>query len=499
MAEVNNPQNRSVNGFSLSDPELSFLIDSPQGAGLEMMALEEATLPLTAGMPVGALPFERVILERDPSPSDSTTPGAVNRSQLVLGAAAGALGVLVAGQMFWSDSRLSFREDIFIVLAGSAALMVLATAYRLRRIREQHQAAELAAQTAEAAHVGLWGWRPSGDQFWSTPACQDILGLGQNAVSLQEVVNRLEPEDQVMFRNLVSEAALDHRDRECICRQQGENGINWLRFRISGVLGGGDGAVYGCVMGTTAPRQMEAEVSSLRNSLTHLTRVNLLGELGGALAHELKQPLTAILSNAQALQRLVERKEMDLDEIRAVINDIIHDDSRAAAVIEHLRSLLKPNEFDSQLLDLNDVVLDTLHLVQNELIPRKIAVTTALTEGKLPLGGDAVQLQQLLLNLIFNAADAMAGQKGGMVHIATELMDEHSVHLTVTDTGPGISPEIINRLFEPFVTTKDKGVGLGLAICRAIVKSHRGRIWAENNPSGGATFHVTLPFRDEAP
>ena len=134
-------------------------------------------------------------------------------------------------------------------------------------------------------------------------------------------------------------------------------------------------------MDITAQHETQVEAANLRHSLTHLTRVGLLGQLGGALAHELKQPLTAILSNAQALQRMVEHENLDMTEIRAVISDIIQDDTRAAAVIQHLRSLLKPGEFHSQVLDLNDVVRETLELVHNEMITRKVAVSHAAMKG----------------------------------------------------------------------------------------------------------------------
>ena len=270
-------------------------------------------------------------------------------------------------------------------------------------------------------------------------------------------------------------------------------------FDVSGATQTEEDQVSGSVMDITAQRETQAEAANLRHSLTHLTRVGLLGQLGGALAHELKQPLTAILSNAQALQRLIEHEKLDMTEIRAVIRDIIQDDTRAATVIQHLRSLLKPGEFHSQVLDLNDVVQETLELVRNEMITRKVAVSCAEDEGRLPVMGDPIQLQQLLLNLIFNAADAMGDDKGGMVLITTDQIEGPCAHLAVTDTGPGIEPDVLGRLFEPFISTKTQGVGLGLSISRAIVLSHKGRIWAQNNPGRGATFHVALPLIQEKP
>jgi two-component system sensor kinase FixL len=151
------------------------------------------------------------------------------------------------------------------------------------------------------------------------------------------------------------------------------------------------------------------------------------------------------------------------------------------------------------LLDLNQIVHETLELVHNEMITRKVAVSTALDQRKLCITGDQIQLQQLLLNLVFNAADAMATGKGGMVLITTDIVDGPAAHLAVSDTGPGVGSSVMERLFEPFVSTKTQGVGLGLSISRAIVLSHKGRTWAHNNPGRGATFHVALPLASGSP
>ena len=378
----------------------------------------------------------------------------------------------------------------------SAAQLARLNREREKLSRESIQRVLYAAQTAA---VGLWGWKPAEDRFWGTSTCLEILGVRQSGGKLQDMAAGLHPEDRDKFTSLVREAARTHEDWEYECRQPRENGIGWLRFNVNTVPEDEAGEISGSVVDVTGQHETQAEAGNLRHSLTHLTRVGLLGQLGGALAHELKQPLTAILSNAQALQRMVEHENLDMDEIRAVIRDIIQDDTRAAAVIQHLRSLLKPGEFHSQVLDLNDVVRETLELVHNEMITRKVAVSHAEHEGRLPVMGDQIQLQQLLLNLIFNAADAMAGDKGGMVLITTDQIEGACGHLAVTDTGQGIEPDILDRLFEPFISTKTQGVGLGLPISRAIVLSHKGRIWAQNNPGRGATFHVALPLAQEKP
>jgi signal transduction histidine kinase len=428
---------------------------------------------------------------------DPARSRAADRLTAGIRVAVALLCLVVLGQMLVFEPLSSHPEHVLLLLAGVAILIALWGAQAVRQQKQLRAARENLRgliHVGQAANIGFWGCDTAGGRFWATPAGLTILGLGESGATLEQTVTRLHPDDQGMFRDMVRRVADTRQDSQCDCRQRRENGIAWLRFNITAPPDAQDGQLSGCVTEITEHRQLETEVASVRNSLTHLTRVGLLGQLGGALAHELKQPLTAILSNAQALQRMIERKEMDMTEIRAVIADIIQDDTRAAAVIQHLRGLLKPAEAQTQLLDLNQTVNETLELVHNEMITRKVAVSTALDERKLCVTGDQIQLQQLLLNLVFNAADAMATGKGGMVLITTDIVDGPAAHIAVSDTGPGIGSSVMERLFEPFVSTKTQGVGLGLSISRAIVLSHKGRIWAHNNPGRGATFHVALPL-----
>jgi C4-dicarboxylate-specific signal transduction histidine kinase len=371
---------------------------------------------------------------------------------------------------------------------------------RTRREQLMQNETERVAQAAQMANLGLWGWYPDGSLFWATPTAMSLLDLPHGLVlNMESMLDLVHPDDQPGMRAGIMRVMQTGEAEEFEIRQLREGKPRWHRVRISaGRDLAGRHQLSGSIVDISENRRIEAEMEGQRRSLTHLSRVGMLGELGGALAHELKQPLTAILSNAQALQRLLERKAIDKKEVRAVIRDIINDDSRATAVIQHLRSLLKPGEFQGRTLNLNDVVADTLELVRNDLMTRRIAVSTALHSHNLTVVGDCVHLQQLLLNLIFNATEAMAEKnaRGEMLLIATDLMEGPSAHIAVSDTGPGIKSEIMERLFEPFVSTKAQGLGLGLSISRAIVTSHKGRIWAHNNPGRGATFHVTLPLAE---
>ncbi len=258
-----------------------------------------------------------------------------------------------------------------------------------------------------------------------------------------------------------------------------------------------DGVVYfaGVLTDVTARKQAELEVEQQRQLLTHLTRVATLGELSGALAHELNQPLTAILSNAQAAVRFLDREPLDRAQLREILTDIADEDRRAGEVIRRLRALLRKGETPRQPLDVNEMTSDVLRLAHGELIAHGVTVAAQLAPGLPGVTGDRVALQQVLLNLIVNACDAMRLDEPAQrqLIITTARNGEGTVQVAVVDRGAGLPADGIERVFEPFFTTKVDGLGLGLMICRSIVVAHGGRLWATNNPDRGATFVFTLP------
>lgn len=240
-------------------------------------------------------------------------------------------------------------------------------------------------------------------------------------------------------------------------------------------------------------RRAEQQAQEQRAQLTHLARVALLGKLSGALAHELNQPLTAILSNAQAAQRELAKAPADLDEIRQILQDISEEDKRAGEVIRRLRALFRKEAPEMQPLDLNEVMKETLGIARADLATRKVVVETSLKPGLAMVFGDRVQLQQVFLNLILNACEAMNGNASEQhINISTDEVPG-SVQLSVSDTGHGIAPNAMEHLFDAFFTTKPHGLGFGLSISLSIVVEHGGRIEAMNNPGAGATFRVSLP------
>ena len=238
----------------------------------------------------------------------------------------------------------------------------------------------------------------------------------------------------------------------------------------------------------------EREAHEQRLQLTHLSRVAMLGEMSGGLAHELNQPLTAILANAQAAQHFIARGAIDPEELSHILSDIIAADQRAGEVIRRLRALFKRGETHLERLDPNDLVREVMSLAHGDLTTRGIEPVLKLARSLPAIHGDRVQLQQVMLNVVLNAAEAMAaGADEARRLTVRSSLDAGRVHLSFSDSGPGFAAELAETLFEPFYTTKPQGLGLGLSISRSIVSAHGGRLWGAPNPGRGARFHIVLP------
>jgi PAS domain S-box-containing protein len=258
--------------------------------------------------------------------------------------------------------------------------------------------------------------------------------------------------------------------------------------------------VLSIVRDITDRKRAELDAAAQRHELAHLNRVAMLGELTGALAHELSQPLAAILGNAQAARRLLDGDTLDASELRATLDDIIKNDKRAGAVIDRLRTLLKKGTSVRQPLNLNEVTREVLDLTRGDLLARRISVTTRLAPSLPLVLGDRVQLQQVVLNLVLNACDAMDETSPRERTLTLETTaDDELVDVAISDCGVGIPVNQLAAVFEPFVTFRAQGLGLGLAISRSIVISHGGRITAENNHDRGVTLRCRFPISQPVP
>jgi signal transduction histidine kinase len=244
-------------------------------------------------------------------------------------------------------------------------------------------------------------------------------------------------------------------------------------------------------------RRRLAEVQSRQrmDELAHVNRFSTAGELSASIAHEINQPLGSILANAEAAQTILKSRKPDIAELSEILGDIINDDQRAAEVIQRLRSLLKKAPSELRNLDLNDVARETVKFLSALAIGRKVELVSVLTPDALPILGDRIQLQQVILNLVVNGIDAMRDTltQNRIISIQSSRV-ENFAELSVSDNGAGIPEGNLSEIFEPFFTSKAEGMGMGLSIARTIIEAHDGQIWAGNRDYGGASFRIRLPL-----
>jgi C4-dicarboxylate-specific signal transduction histidine kinase len=229
--------------------------------------------------------------------------------------------------------------------------------------------------------------------------------------------------------------------------------------------------------------------------LAHANRVAAIGQLTASIAHELKQPLSAVVSNGGVTLRWLTRNQPEIGEAKQTVECIIKDANRATEVLDRIHRLVKKESLRTDTLNINDAILEVIPLIHSEAVKNGVTVQRQLADQLPNIEGDRVQLQQVMLNLIINAIQAMSGLAEGLreLHIVTESAEGIGVRIAVRDTGPGLSAENIHRLFEPFYTTKPNGMGMGLSICRSIIEDHGGRLWATGLHPHGALFQFTIP------
>lgn len=370
-------------------------------------------------------------------------------------------------------------------------------------MREIEKKMNLAAQ---AANLGLWVRDIASGELWATDKCRLIFGfLPDETLTYDTFLARVHSPDRAS-KNLAVRRALDTAsfyDTEYrVVLPDGT--LRWIgatgqaEFDTAGT----PTRMLGVCADITARKRAEFETHELRQELAHASRVTLLGQLSSSLAHELNQPLGAILRNAEAAEIYLKMQPPDLAEVAAILTDIRKDDQRAGGVIDRMRALLKRRHLEPEPLQIPVLIEDVTGFVLTDAAMRHINIELSLPPELPAVHGDRVQIQQVLLNLVINAMDAMADRPADSrrVEIGAGHTGGGMVELSVRDTGHGIPSGKMGRLFEPFFTTKPQGMGIGLAISNTIIEAHGGRLWAENNEGAeGATFHFTLPiFKEEA-
>jgi PAS domain S-box-containing protein len=402
------------------------------------------------------------------------------------------------GEYRWISDQGVARHDAQGGFAGYIGSCVDVTEL-MKKEEALHEFEERVVLAAEAAHLGIWEMEPASKELWMSDSARTLFQFdSETPLDHAALQDRVHPEDRARRDSAVKHALETGSGYEIEYRVSlPDSTQRWIGGRARSVAGNNrKGArLIGVSIDITPRKLAEAEALRQRDELSHLSRVALMGEMSASIAHELNQPLAGILSNAAAGQRFIDRGNVDQAEIHELLGDIISDGRRAGDVVRGIRGMVKKEQVERRSVNLNEVVTDAVRMVSADALLRSCQVETSLDASLRAVEADAVQLQQVLLNLVINAFDAMRDTpiSRRKVVIATQSNGEGTVCVSVRDYGVGISTEMQDRLFDPFFTTKNEGLGMGLAIARSILESHGGTIAGKNADGGGARFEFVLP------
>lgn len=351
---------------------------------------------------------------------------------------------------------------------------------------------------AEAANLGFWDLDQATGTLWLSERARALFGFSTDEVATYEsCLARIVPEDRAFVRMMLGRAQqyTDDLSFDCRVKAPGQP-LRWIstRGRFRANEESGSRQVFGITMDITAQKESDLRLHGQLAEMAHLSRLAAVGELTASIAHEVNQPLAAILSNTETVEILLNGPTPPLPTIREILADIRADNDRASSVIRRLRGLLRKRPLEMTPLHVNSMIREAHRFVIVDARRRGVEIHEDLTSGLPPVRGDKLHLQQVLLNLMINAMDAMSSIPESKRRITLEscASANGSITISVRDQGPGIPPEQFGQLFDSFFTTKKAGVGLGLSIARSIIEAHHGSIWAENSPTGGAVFHIKL-------
>ena len=370
-------------------------------------------------------------------------------------------------------------------------------------ITQQKEAQDLFRLAAEGSHLGVWHWDEVAKTLTWDGATRDMFGAPADAeITIDTFYRGLHPDDAERVKQTWRHALELRLPYQIEFRTRRTDGtIRWVDARGRGYYDEAGKPLWmtGVLFDITDRKEAELEAQQNREELSHLSRVAAMGELAASIAHELNQPLAGITSNASAGQRFIDRGKVDLRELHDLLGDIVADGRRAGDVIRSIQGMVKKDVSARRRINLNDIVISVVHMVKPNAMLHSCELGAFLDPDLPKVEADPVQLQQVLLNLIINAFDAMRATplSRRKVVIATERGADSVTRVSVRDYGAGIPEQVRDRLFEQFFTTKSKGLGMGLSIVRSIVESHGGTIAAENADGGGARFQFSLPASAE--
>ncbi len=409
------------------------------------------------------------------------------------------LGAISSGLMARGILPSAFISFIFmlivLVLAFELSMDLVRSRELARDLRESQQRMNLAAS---AANLGLWEWDVIRDAIWVTEAWRERLGISKSEhMNFENYLQLIHPDDREVARVAVNRILEGSGDLQVEYRMTGQDGITrWFAThgQVERDISGKPLQLRGVSMDITERKQAEGKLLKHRNEIAHISRVSALGQLSSSLAHEINQPLGAILRNAEAAELFLKQTPPDLEEVQEILKDIRSDEQRAVSVIERMRVMLKRRELQLEALAVNELISEVAKLLNTEIQMHHASLRIDIADGLPDVYGDRVHLQQVILNLLLNSLDAMNGktEEQRQIVISASQTSDGMVEFAVVDHGTGVAPEQLPHLFESFYTTKKNGMGIGLAISKTIVEMHGGEVMAKNNPDGGTTVSFIL-------
>ncbi len=404
----------------------------------------------------------------------------------------------------WEAYRMTLITIGAALLVQTLLIMGLVWQRRQRRLAEKslRESQEHMALASDSVKLGLWIWRVADDRLWCTEMVSEFYGYPTDLdLKAQDILARVHPDEQEAVKAGVSAVTRSQPDYEIeyrvIVPDDSEERWIYTKGRGSFAPDGKLLQITGISMNVTERKRMGLELQRNQDQLSHAMRVAMMGELAASLAHELSQPLAAIMNNARAAKRLMAHSVVDLKELGEIVTDVIADDERAASVIQRLRAMLRKEPLLLKPEPLNEVITNGANMIRATLKDRGVTMRLDLAPDVPPVMADHVQLNQVFINLCINGSDAMSGlpKHERLLHVHTRKTTDGMAEVSVEDCGHGITPENLEHVFEPFHSTKQDGLGMGLCISRTIIGIHGGRIWLDNNAEKGTTAHFVLPLK----
>lgn len=367
-----------------------------------------------------------------------------------------------------------------------------------------HRSEAFLAGAQRLSQTGSIGLKmPSAEMYWSDEARRIFQFDDRSQPTLEYMISRTHPEDTDDLKSLVEQAYARHANMETEFRLVMSDGsCKFVRMLAQQVHdASGECEYIGALMDVTAAKNAEDALHRSQSHLAHVTRVTTLGEMAASIAHEVNQPLSAVTTNAEAGLRWLNRDVPNLEEVRSAIERIKSEAHRASEVIRRIRALSRKTDPTHLPIDLQDVLQESIALVRREILRHRVNLDFRPTDAPMRVKGDKVQLQQVIINLMMNAMQAMSGMHGKERVLSVSLSNTPGcdVLLRVEDNGPGVAVQNLPSLFNPFFTTRPEGMGMGLSICRSIIDAHGGRIWAESELGHGAVLSFSVPAAEQVP